>query len=102
MAIDRYENIPTKKAGKLNVVRSTLYPTIQPKPGDIYVLTNTTDRLDQLSYKYYGSVKYWWIIAHANKLSKGSMALESGLKIFIPRDINPILEEYSNLNEFYE
>jgi hypothetical protein len=99
MAIARYNNIPSKKAGKISVVRSTLYPTITPKPGDIYVLTDSSDRLDQLSYKYYGSVKYWWIIAHANKISKGSMALESGLKIFIPRDVDSILEEYTRLNE---
>ena len=99
MAIARYNNIPSKKAGKINVVRSTLYPTITPKPGDIYVLTDSSDRLDQLSYKYYGSVRYWWIIAHANKISKGSMALESGLKIFIPRDVDSILEEYTRLNE---
>lgn len=99
MAAKRYENIPSKKAGKLNVVRSTLYPTIQPKPEDVYVLTDSTDRLDQLSYKYYGTVKYWWIIAHANKISKGSMALDSGLQIFIPRDIDSILLEYKKLNE---
>lgn len=99
MAISRYQNIPSKKAGKINVVRSTLYPTIDPKPGDIYVLTDSTDRLDQLSYKYYGTVKYWWIIAHANKISKGSMALDSGLKIFIPRDVEVILNEYKRINE---
>lgn len=99
MATSRYQNIPSKKAGKINVVRSTLYPTIDPKPGDIYVLTDSTDRLDQLSYKYYGTVKYWWIIAHANKISKGSMALDPGLKIFIPRDLEIILDEYKRLNE---
>ncbi len=99
MAISRYQNIPSKKAGKINVVRSTLYPTIDPKPGDTYVLTDSTDRLDQLSYKYYGTVKYWWIIAHANKISKGSMALDPGLKIFIPRDLEIILDEYKRLNE---
>jgi hypothetical protein len=99
MAISRYENIPSKKAGKINVVRSTLYPTIDPKPGDIYVLTDSTDRLDQLSYKYYGTVKYWWIIAHANKISKGSMALDPGLKIFIPRNLEVILNEYKRINE---
>jgi hypothetical protein len=99
MATKRYENIPSKKDGKINVVRSTLYPTIQPKPGDIYVLTDSTDRLDQLAHKYYGSVKYWWIIAHANKISKGSMALEPGLRIFIPRDTDSILQEYERLNK---
>lgn len=99
MAIARYQDIPTKKAEKINVVRSTLYPTITPQPGDTYVLTDSTDRLDQLSYKYYGTVKYWWIIAHANKLSKGSMALDPGLKIFIPRDYNSILDQYKKLNE---
>jgi hypothetical protein len=99
MALSRYENIPSRKTGKINVVRSTLYPTIDPKPGDIYVLTDSTDRLDQLSYKYYGTVKYWWIIAHANKISKGSMALDPGLKIFIPRNLEVILNEYKRINE---
>ncbi len=99
MAVGRYNNIPNKKANNISVTRSTLYPTIIPKPGDIYVLTDSTDRLDQLAYKYYGSVKYWWIIAHANKISKGSMALDPGLKIVIPKNIDVILEEYKRINE---
>ena len=99
MAVNRYQNIPTKKNGRINVTRSVLYPTIYPKPEDTYVLTDSSDRLDQLSYKYYGSVKYWWIIAQANKISKGSMALDSGLKLVIPRDIDSILDDYNDLNK---
>ena len=99
MAVDRYQNIQSKKDKGVTVTRSTLYPTITPKPGDIYVLTDSTDRLDQLSFKYYGTVKYWWIIAHANKISKGSMALDSGLRLVIPTDIDNILNDYNSLNQ---
>lgn len=99
MAVDRYQNIESKKDKGVTVTKSVLYPTITPKPGDIYVLTDSTDRLDQLSYKYYGTVKYWWIIAHANKISKGSMALDSGLRLVIPTDVDSILNDYNNLNQ---
>jgi len=99
MAVDRYQNIESKKYNEITVRKSTLYPTINPKPGDIYVLTDVSDRLDQLSYKYYGTVKYWWVIAHANKISKGSMTLESGIRLLIPTDVDTILNDYNNLNQ---
>lgn len=85
----RYDKIQLQKDTKgIRRMPTTLYPNIPFSPNDVYVRTTPGDRLDLLSYQFYGDVKYWWIIAHANNLGKGSMAVPEGSQVRIPA--NPI------------
>ena len=97
--MNRYENIPTKTNdnGK-RVTRSVLYPPIPRQLSDIYLITTPGDRLDLLSYKYYGSVGYWWIIAEANGIGKGSLTIPPGLQLRVPTQVNEIITSYKQLN----
>ena len=57
------------------------------------------DRIDLLAFKYYGDVTLWWVIAKANHLGKGTLRLEPGRQIRIPRAIEAIMEDFRKLNK---
>lgn len=97
--LNRYKDNGTKKYSKRTLFRSILYPMIPNRISDIYILPNETDRLDLLAYKYYGDVRYWWIIAQANHLGKGSLSVKPGVRLRIPKDLQSIIEDYIKLNE---
>lgn len=97
--LNRYKDNGTKKYNKRTLFRSILYPMIPNRISDIYILPNETDRLDLLAYKYYGDVRYWWIIAQANHLGKGSLAVNPGVRLRVPMDTQSIIEDYIKLNE---
>ena len=80
MAISRYLSNPKKKTpdGK-TVYKSKRLKNIPLKNDDIYVATQTGDRLDLLSNQYYGSPTYWWIIANANNIHDGKLGLKDVL-----------------------
>ena len=63
----RYENNETQKLkdGR-EVLRSRLYPNIPKSDSDIYVVTQTGDRLDALENQFYGDSSLWWIIVPNN------------------------------------
>lgn len=98
--VNRYRDNGTKKSklGK-NAYRSILYPTIQKQFSDIYIKTNNTDRLDSLAHRYYGDARYWWIIAQANHIGKGSMSVPLGVTLRIPKDLSTILNDFTELNK---
>lgn len=95
----RYTSIPvtTRWDGK-RVYLSTLYPPIPPQDTDLQIITNETDYLDTLAYKYYGDTTLFWIIAVANNLGKGRLSVQPGLTIRIPINVNQIIDQYSRLN----
>lgn len=96
---NRYVDIQIKnnESGK-RVTRSVLYPPIPRQVDDIYVITTPGDRIDLLAYKYYSNVSYWWIIAEANAIGKGSMTIPVGLQLRIPINLTNILQDYRELN----
>tara|TARA_B100000287_G_C20042029_1_gene546829 strand:- start:115 stop:426 length:312 start_codon:yes stop_codon:yes gene_type:complete len=78
---------------------STLYPAINPKSSDIVTVVKVgAQRLDILSYRFYGSPDLWWIISQANNLSGDTMVVPPGTKLRIPQDIETILRDMDNLN----
>ena len=87
MAISRYQNNKTKQSadGK-TVYKSKRLKRIPLKNDDIYVATQTGDRLDLLSNQYYGSPTYWWIIANAHNIHDGKLGLKDGTILRIPAD----------------
>lgn len=96
----RYKDnkITTRFDNKL-VYTSTIYPEVELKDTDIYLTTRKGDRLDLLSFKYYGNVQDWWLIAIANNLgNNGSLHLKPGEQIRIPTDIDSIIQEYNRIN----
>ena len=97
MAISRYLSNKTKKTpdGK-TVYKSKRLKNIPLKNDDIYVATQTGDRLDLLSNQYYGSPAYWWIIANANNIHDGKLGLKDGTILRIPKDYNEIIRKESN------
>jgi nucleoid-associated protein YgaU len=70
---------------------TTIYPRIIRKPSDTVIITKSTDRLDLLAHRFYSNRTYWWVIALANNLSGDSFYIIPGTQIFIPKDINSIL-----------
>ncbi len=97
--ISRYDNLKTKESldGK-QVLTSLTLPVIADREDDVYIITNTTDRLDSLAYKYYGEAKYWWIIAVTNNVGKGTLALEPGTQLRIPRNPSSVIDQLRSIN----
>lgn len=97
----KLKNINTKK-GEVNFYRNVLYPEIPLNVEDIYVITEFGDKLSYLSFQFYKSVEYYWVIASANPqvLNFGSNFPPSGIQLRIPTNLNLIVEEYNKLNSF--
>ena len=73
------------------------YPKIERHETDIYVITVQGDRLDSLSWKYYGDTTFWWVIAKANNMGKGSLTLDAGKQIRIPQKLDKILSDFATM-----
>ena len=97
MAVSRYLNNETKKTGEVKTVYKTKrLKKIPIKNDDIYVASQTGDRLDLLSNQYYGSPAYWWIIANANNIHDGKLGLKDGTILRIPKDYAEITRIETN------
>jgi hypothetical protein len=51
---------------------------------DKYIISREGDRLDLLATEFYDDPRWWWILAEANNLGKGSMYVPPGIQIRIP------------------
>jgi len=64
---------------------TTIFPVVPfNNTTDIYIKTNTPDRLDKLAVDFYGDQKMWWIIATANNLGKGTLIVPANTELRIP------------------
>lgn len=84
---------------KKKYLSSSIYPRIKPTENDIYLITDSADRLDVLALKYYGDPIYWWVIAVANNLNTPSLSIKPGIQIRIPSNLANILNDYEKLNK---
>ena len=66
---------------------------------DIYFISRRGDRLDLYANKYYQDASKWRIIATANHLGKGTLAVPPGLQIRIPRDPDEAYAELQKQNK---
>ena len=90
----RYNKAKIHINGKGNrILRSIHLPTIPPSPTDQYVQTKPFERLDKISYKYYGNADYWWIIALVNNLGKGTLMTPSGMILRIPGNPGEVINK---------
>ena len=96
----RYDSTKIKKS-KLGdqVYKTTVYPTINRTNEDIYIRSKEGDRLDTLAYKYYKNTSYWWIIAQANHIGKGTLVIEPGIQLRIPTNISDIIADLEKNNK---
>ena len=97
----RYSDITEFKTRFTNkrYLGSVIYPKIKPTDDDMYIISQESDRLDLLAYKYYGDNSLWWIIAVANNLNDGSLFIESGKQLRIPSNIGAIINDLRKLNK---
>ena len=91
----RYENNESKKLvdGRI-VYRSKIYPEIPLRDDDVYVASETGDRLDTLAYQYYNDASLWWIIAAANNIHDAPFGLADGTILRIPQNYIEILSQF--------
>ena len=80
--MSRYKNTKLTQKNGTSYYKKTLYKGIPESEDDIYVITQSGDRLDLLAYQYYGDTSLWWYIAKANNLNK--MNIEDNIQIRIP------------------
>ena len=99
--MDRYRFTKKEKDKKLKMdkYKAILYPEVILRDNDIYIYTKDGDRLDLLSYKYYGDVTLWWIIAQANHIGKGSFIIKPGTHLRIPLAVEAIMNDFRKINE---
>lgn len=95
--ISRYYNNKTKKTtdGR-TVYKSIIYPNIPLRDDDVYVATETGDRLDTLALQFYNDASLWWIIAAANKIHTAPIGFLDGTILRIPVNYIEILQQTSN------
>jgi len=92
----RYTNNYIKKTSDgRTVYQSKIYPNIPLSDEDIYVATETGDRLDTLAYQYYSDSTLWWIIASANNIHNASIGLREGTILRIPQNYIQILSAFN-------
>ena len=96
----RYSNIKVLKESQNSVryFRASKYPDIPFSDQDIYIETVYGDRLDMISYEYYKSTDYYWVLMVANNLPGDSIFVKPGTQLRIPSDLEEILADYESLN----
>ena len=94
----RYENNEVKVTNDgRSVYRSKIYPNIPLRDDDIYVATETGDRLDTLAYQYYEDSSLWWIIASANNIHDAKFSFPDGTVLRIPIQYIEIVNNETNI-----
>ena len=68
------------------VYASPLFNKIPKIDSDIYIVTQTGDRLDSIAYQFFGDSSLWYIIASANNIHDPSFAVEDGTTLRIPQN----------------
>lgn len=102
--MQRYEEFAEVIIDRNNAKRrygTLYYPDFEARATDIYLITNIGHRLDLLSYQYYGDVRFWPIIAKANKLHAATIRPPLGIRLRIPFPLNydEIQEAFLEANE---
>lgn len=92
----RYRNSETRKTGDgRTVFRSKIYPNIPLRNDDVYVATESGDRLDTLAHQFYGDSTLWWIIASANNIHDAVFGFEDGTVLRIPQNYIEISNNFT-------
>lgn len=95
----RYAAELVTKDTKRRYLGSVIYPKIKPSNDDIYIISESSDRLDILAQKYYGDPNLWWVIATANNLNDASYSIGEGIQMRIPANLSKILTDFERINK---
>jgi len=60
------------------------YPVIEESADDFFYTTVRRDRIDLLSYRFYGVADLWWIIAIANGINLLPSELHENMRLRCP------------------
>lgn len=83
--MDRYQNRLRSSDGEgVKYYTSVLPRSFELEEVPFIYVARDGDRLDNLAYAFYNSAQLWWVIARANKLSNGSIAVPAGTRLYIP------------------
>lgn len=77
-------NTPKRLSDGRVVLQTRVTSTIPKSDRDVYIVTQTGDRLDTLAYQFLGDQSLWYIIAQANNIHDPSFAVEDGTTLRIP------------------
>ena len=94
----RYKSTKLNSLGNgKRALRTTLLPRIKKRSSDTYLVIVERTRLDHLAYKFYENPNHWWILAAANNVA-GTMYIQPGTQIRIPRALSEILVDHNKIN----
>ena len=93
--MDRYQF--TKK--NQDRYQTTRYPKFAKRQSDLYVISREGDRLDLLANEFYEDPRYWWVLAEANNIGKGTMIVPPGLQLRIPFPITDLINRLRDAEE---
>lgn len=83
--MSRYKNIPViKNSNGKRRFASSFLPTIPTSDSDIYIITTSVERLDQLAKQFYNDEYFWWAIGLANGIGKGTLFVPINTRLRIP------------------
>ena len=72
----RYKsNVIKKDRNNVRYYKPRIVPNIPIKDSDIFIYPLYGDRFDTLAQRYYEDSNLWWIIAKANEIGNGKIAL---------------------------
>jgi len=94
-----HSNVYTESETKRKYLGSIIYPKIKATDNDLYIISESTDRLDLLAHKYYGDRSLWWVIAVANNINDASFYINEGLQLRIPSNLSQILNDLEKINK---
>lgn len=93
--MDRYQFTKTQQ----DRYQTTRYPKFPNQESDLYIISREGDRLDLLANEFYEDPRYWWVLAEANNIGKGTMIIPAGLQIRIPFPITDILNKLRDVED---
>ena len=87
-----------KDANGRRRAETTILPVVPASTSDTYIQITSAERLDTLSYKFYGDASFWWVIANANGLGKGTLFVPENTRLRIPSNskIQDLIEQTNN------
>jgi len=95
----RYKTTKIKQHPSGNkTLTTTLYPRIKVRSTDTFLIVTEKTRLDHLAFKFYENPNYWWVIGVANSI-KGTLYVEPGTQVRIPREISGIIQDFNKINK---
>ena len=97
MSVNRYQS--TKKYKDKDCFKTSQYPKFPKQSTDLYIISRDQDRLDLLANEFYEDPRYWWVIAKANNLGKGTLDVPIGIQLRIPFPITDLTMKLREVEE---